>query len=224
MLNELKEANEYIRPKIGKADPLLREMKEFAKERHLPVMSIEVEKYLEFMVELNETEHILDIGTGIGYSAIVMLNACKKYEGTLTTIDIDREMIRLAGENFRRAGVDDRVFQIWGDGSEIKKTYGQLEYDFIYMDASREGYKTLEKLIILFEDSYRLLMDGGVVFIDNLMFNGYLYKRHPKSAKAVVRNLDRFIDYLYAEYPGFTLLPFGNGIGLIRKVPDNASF
>lgn len=208
MLEELKGANEYIVGKIVEKNPIILEMEKFALENNVPIVTKEVAKYLEFMVEMNNTTNILEIGTAIGYSGTLMLNASK--ESRLTTLEIDEIRYNQAKENFEKAGVSNRVTQILGDATkEIEKI--EEQFDFIFIDASKGQYRKF------FEDSYKLCKDGGFIFIDNIMFRGYLYKEYPKRFKTIVRKLDEFIDYLYAEHEGFTLLPFGDGIGLVRK-------
>lgn len=210
MLDELKSANEYIIGKIKEGNPVILEMEAFAEEHNVPIVTKEVAKYLEFMVDINETTNILEVGTAIGYSGTLMLNACEKYGGRLTTLEIDEERYKQAKENFERAGVSERVTQILGDATEEIEKLDE-KYDFIFIDASKGQYRKF------FDDSYKLLADGGMVFIDNIMFRGYLYKEYPKRFKTIVRKLDEFIDYLYAEHPGFTLMPFGDGVGLLRR-------
>lgn len=210
MLDELKDANEYIISKIVEKNPVILEMEAFAEEHNVPIVTKEVAKYLEFMVDINETTNILEVGTAIGYSGTLMLNSCEKYGGRLTTLEIDEERYNQARVNFEKAGVSERVTQILGDATqEIEKL--EEKFDFIFIDASKGQYKKF------FEDSYELLQEGGMIFIDNIMFRGYLYKEYPKRFKTIVRKLNEFIDYLYAEHPGFTLMPFGDGCGLVRK-------
>ncbi|MEG0398006.1 MAG: O-methyltransferase, partial [Cetobacterium sp.] len=91
---------------------------------------------------------------------------------------------------------------------EIKKL--DDVYDFVFIDASKGQYMEF------FKDSYKLLAPGGIIFIDNIMFRGYLYKEYPKRFKTIVKRLDSFIEYLYENH-NFVLLPFGDGIGLLKK-------
>jgi len=208
MLEELREANSYITSKIKETDSVILEMEKFAQEQNVPIVTKEVAEYLKFMVKMNKSKNILEIGTAIGYSGTIMAKAVEEYEGHLTTIEIDEERFNQAKENFVKAKVDN-VTLILGDGlEEIKKLQG--EFDFIFIDAAKGKYKEF------FEDSYKLLSKDGIIFIDNIMFRGYLYKEYPKRFKTIVRKLNEFIDYLYENYPGFTLLPFGDGIGLLQ--------
>ena len=84
-------------------------------------------------------------------------------------------------------------------------------YDFIFIDAAKGQYKKF------FEDSYKLLNKGGLVFIDNILFRGYLYKESPKRFKTIVKRLDEFIEYLYENFEDVTLLPISDGVMLVNK-------
>ena len=210
MLEELKEANGYVVGKIKEKDELILELEKYAAENNVPIVTKEVAEYLKFMVDMNRSQNILEVGTAIGYSGIIMARAAQKYGGKLTTIEIDEERYKEANINFEKAGLKN-VKTILGDaGEEIKKL--DEEFDFVFIDASKGHYREF------FDDSYKLLKKDGIIFIDNIMFRGYLYKEYPKRFKTIVRKLDEFITWLYEEFgESFVLLPFGDGIGLVRK-------
>lgn len=210
MLEELKEANGYVTGKIKEKDELILELEKYAAENNVPIVTKEVAEYLKFMVDMNKSQNILEVGTAIGYSGILMARAAQKYGGKLTTIEIDEERYKEANINFEKAGLDN-VRTILGDaGEEIKKL--NEEFDFVFIDASKGHYREF------FDDSYKLLKNDGIIFIDNIMFRGYLYKEYPKRFKTIVRKLDEFINWLYEEFgEKFVLLPFGDGIGLLKK-------
>ncbi|MCJ8342251.1 MAG: O-methyltransferase [Cetobacterium sp.] len=208
MLEELKEANEYIIGKIKEEDQLVLEMEEYAREHNVPIVTKEVAEYLKFMIDINKSKNILEVGTAIGYSGILMGTVAKKYNGKLVTIEIDEERYKLAQENFKKSGLDN-ITSILGDATEEIKKLDE-EFDFVFIDASKGHYMEF------FNDSYKLLKKDGIIFIDNIMFRGYLYKEYPKRFKTIVRRLDEFINYLYENY-NFTLVPFGDGIGLLKK-------
>lgn len=210
MLEELKEANEYIISKIKENDELILEMEKYASEYNVPIVTKEVAEYLKFIVKSNGIKNILEVGTAIGYSGILMAKEIEKNGGKLYTIEIDEERYNLAQENFKKSGLNN-IVSIKGDAvEEIKKI--DEKFDFVFIDASKGHYMEF------FEDSYKLLNKDGIIFIDNIMFRGYLYKEYPKRFKTIVRRLNEFIEYLYSRNGGeFVLLPFGDGIGLFRK-------
>lgn len=210
MLEELKEANEYIISKIKENDELILEMEKYAREYNVPIVTKEVAEYLKFIVKSNGIKNILEVGTAIGYSGILMAKEIEKNGGKLYTIEIDEERYNLAQENFKKSGLNN-IVSIKGDAvEEIKKI--DEKFDFVFIDASKGHYMEF------FEDSYKLLNKDGIIFIDNIMFRGYLYKEYPKRFKTIVRRLNEFIEYLYSRNGGeFVLLTFGDGIGLFRK-------
>nr|WP_241634861.1 O-methyltransferase [Fusobacterium gastrosuis] len=213
MLEELKEANEYIYSKIEKYKKhkieILNEIEEDARINAVPIIGREVAEYLKFLVSTNKNiKDILEIGTATAYSGITMLAEIQERDGSLTTIEIDETRFNTAKENFKKSKLNG-VNQILGDaGEEIKKL--NKKFDFVFIDAAKGQYK------IFFEDSFKLLNEDGIIFIDNIMFRGYLYRESPKRYKTIVKRLDEFIDYLYQNY-NFVLLPVSDGIGLIRK-------
>ena len=210
MLEELKEANKYIISKIKENDELILEMEKYASEYNVPIVTKEVAEYLKFIVKSNGIKNILEVGTAIGYSGILMAKEIEENGGKLYTIEIDEERYNLAQENFKKSGLNN-IVSIKGDAvEEIKKI--DEKFDFVFIDASKGHYMEF------FEDSYKLLNKDGIIFIDNIMFRGYLYKEYPKRFKTIVRRLNEFIEYLYSRDGGeFVLLPFGDGIGLFRK-------
>ena len=213
MLEELKEANEYIAGKIKEKDELILEMEAYAQEYNVPIVTKEVAEYLRFLVSSYKIKNILEIGTAIGYSGILMAKEIKENNGKLYTIEIDEERYNLAQENFKKSGLTN-IISIKGDALEEVKKINDT-FDFIFIDASKGHYMEF------FEDSYKLLNEGGIIFIDNIMFRGYLYKEYPKRFKTIVKRLDSFIDYLYKRDDRFVLLPFGDGVGLCFKEAKN---
>ena len=98
------------------------------------------------------------------------------------------------------------------DACEILKDLDE-KYDFIFIDAAKGKYLDFFKLC------YDKLNYGGLIFIDNILFRGYVCENeYPKRYKTIVKNLREFINYL-KKYD-FALLPFGDGIGLVRKEKD----
>lgn len=207
MLEELKEANEYIVGKIEETDSLILEMEAYATLHNVPIVTKEVAKYLEFTVRTYGIKNILEIGAAIGYSGTIMARECQKFGGKLTTIEIDEVRYNEAKVNFEKSGLEN-VSLHFGDALEVIPNLDET-YDFVFMDAAKGKYEAFFDLIL------PKMNKGGLIFIDNIMFRGYLYKEYPKRFKTIVRNLDKFIDRLYAQHD-FVLLPFGDGIGICR--------
>lgn len=210
MLEELREANEYIKGKIVEKDEHILEMEAYAEEHNVPIISKEVAAYLAFLVRERKPKHILEVGAAIGYSGIVMGRELEK-DSSLTTIEIDPERMELAKSNFEKAALEIKKLNlILGDAGEVIPELNDEKFDFIFIDAAKGQYRKF------FDDSYARLEEGGMIFVDNIMFRGYLYREYPARFKTIVKKLDEFITYLYANH-NFVLLPFGDGIGLVVK-------
>ena len=213
MLEELKEANEYISSKIDKYKSpnleLIKEIEKDAEINNVPIISKEIREYLKFIIRTNKNiKSILEVGTAIGYSGIIMSEEIQDRNGSLTTIEIDEDRFKIAKSNFEKSNLKG-IEPIFGDATEEIEKLNKI-FDFIFIDESNAQYKKF------FEDSYKLLNEGGIVFIDNILFRGYLYKESPKRFKTIVKRLDEFIDYLYGNF-NFVLLPISDGVGLIYK-------
>ncbi len=210
MLEELKDANKYITDKIIETDKLILEMEDYAQEHNVPIVTKEVAEYLKFIVQDKNIVNILEVGTAIGYSGILMANEIVKKDGKLYTIEIDDERFNIAQENIKKSKLNN-IISIKGDATEEINKINET-FDFVFIDASKGHYMKF------FEDSIKLLNKDGIIFIDNIMFRGYLYKEYPKRFKTIVKRLNEFIGSLYARNDGnFVLLPFGDGVGLFRK-------
>ena len=213
MLEELKEANSYISSKIDKyrsRSLLIKEIEEDAEINNVPIISKEIREYLKFIIKSNKNiKNMLEIGTATAYSGIIMAEEIQDRNGFLTTIEIDEDRFKIAKSNFEKANLKN-IEQILGDATEeIEKL--NKNYDFIFIEAAKGQYKKF------FEDSYKLLNKGGLVFIDNILFRGYLYKESPKRFKTIVKRLDEFIEYLYENFEDVTLLPISDGVMLVNK-------
>lgn len=206
MIEALSEINQYLYSKIKENDPLLLSLEEYAKEYSVPIITKEVAEFLKMLLRIKKCDNALEVGTAIGYSGIYI---AREISGELTTLEIDRERFYQAEENFKKAKLTN-VHQILGDATEeIQKLEGS--FDFVFIDASKGQYQRF------FEDIYPKLTPGGIILIDNILFRSYVCREEiPKRYKTLVKRLDTFIDFLYENH-SFSLLPFGDGIGLVQK-------
>lgn len=199
MIENFLEASIYARELFIDDEEIL-SIKEKALDDNVPIITDEVLAYMIYMIKLLKPKNGLEIGTAVGYSTYYL----SKYMKT-TTIEIDEERYNIAKENLKGRNVD----MYLGDALEVLPNIDQ-KFDFIFIDAAKGKYKDFFNLC------YEKLSDNGLVFIDNLLFRGYVTgDEYPKRYKTIVRNLKEFVKYL-KKY-NFVLLPFGDGVGLVRK-------
>lgn len=180
----------------------------------VPIIRKEMGNLLKVLLQLVQPERILEVGTAVGYSSILMSENMPK-GCTITTIEKYEKRIPVAKSNFELAGVTDKITLIEGDAiEEMQKLEG--EYDFIFMDAAKGQY------INFLPEVMRLLSVGGLLISDNVLQEGDIVE----SRYAVVRRNrtihTRMRDYLYTlthmEELETSIVPIGDGITLSVRV------
>lgn len=193
--------------------PFLDELEKYALETEVPIIRKEMQSFLRFLLALKQPMKILEVGTAIGFSALLM----SEYAPVgchITTIEKYEKRIPLAKENFRRAGKEGNITLIEGDAIEVLQSLEE-EYDLIFMDAAKGQY------INFLPDIMRLLPKGGLLVSDNVLQDGDIIE----SRFAVTRRNrtihTRMRDYLYELKHHLeletTILALGDGVTLSVK-------
>lgn len=214
--------NERITAYINSLDtgnsPVVNCIRREALNDNVPIIREECENLLKVMLRLKRPEHILEVGTAVGYSALLMSENMPE-NCHITTIEKYEKRIPVAKANFARAGKADKITLLEGDAAELlAKLKGP--YDFIFMDAAKGQYMTF------FKDVMRLLPCGGILISDNVLQNGDIIE----SRFAVTRRNRtihaRMREYLYTlthhEELRTTILPIGDGMAVSIKGGNNA--
>ena len=193
--------------------PYLHELEKYAKKTNVPIIRPQMQSMLKFLMEFQKPETILEVGTAIGFSALLMSEYAPK--GThITTIEKYEKRIPLAKENFKKAGKEEAITLLEGDAIEILKTL-EGPYDCIFMDAAKGQY------IHFFPEILRLLPKRGLLISDNILQDGDIIE-----SKFAVTRRDRTIhkrmrEYLYTlthdEALETVILPIADGITLSVK-------
>ena len=198
--------------------PLLTRIEEEAHRDFVPVIRKETQNLLKLLLAMNCPKSILEVGTAIGFSAILM-EEYNPVECTITTIENYTKRIPIAKENFLRAGKQDVIELIEGDAALIMKELSG-PYDFIFVDAAKGQY------ICFLQEIMRLLAPGGVLVSDNVLQDGDIIE----SRFAVTRRNrtihKRMREYLYelTHMEGLTtsVLPLGDGVTVSVKRKDGS--
>jgi len=117
-------------------------------------------QFLNLLVHVTEAQRVLEIGTFRGYSGIWMGIGLEQTGGKLMTVEIDPRRVKEAGDNFRRAGLADRVEIIQGDGHRVAE---QVEgpFDMVFLDAEKGNE------VSYFEKLFPKLRPGGFLVLHN---------------------------------------------------------
>jgi predicted O-methyltransferase YrrM len=202
----------YISSFRKEPDELVVEMEEFAKTNDVPILSWQSAEFIEQLVMMINPKRSLEIGTAIAYTTIRIARNLKK-KSIIHTIELSEDNIESAKEFMERSGVGDRIKLIEGDALSVMPRL-KKKYDFIFLDADKEDYKRL------FDYSMVLLKRGGVILVDNLLWQGYVAaSKVPLKYKTTTKSIREF-NKIFIEQPNLrtTILPIGDGLGLgIKK-------
>lgn len=188
--------------------PILEQIEQEAIEAYVPIIRKEMQQFLKMLLVVKRPLRILEVGTAVGFSAILMA----EYDPVhceITTIENYEKRIPIARENFKRAGKEKQITLLEGDATEVLKTLEE-PYDFIFMDAAKGQY------IHFLPDIIRLLGEQGVLVSDNVLQDGTIIE-----SRFVVTRRNRTIhkrmrDYLYElthrDDLVTAVLPIGDGI------------
>ena len=168
------------------------------------------------MLEIKRPVKILEIGTAVGFSAILM-GKYSPEECRITTIENYEKRIPIARANFARAGMEQKIMLLEGDALEIMKGMpDDAGFDFVFMDAAKGQYPAY------LEQVMRFLVPGGILITDNVLQDGDIIE-----SRFAVERRDRTIhsrmrEYLYTlkHHPELetSILPLGDGVALsVRK-------
>ncbi len=190
-------------------------LERYAKETNVPIIRPQMQSLLRLLVTWGRPVQILEVGTAIGFSALMMSEYAPK-GCHITTIEKYEKRIPLAKENFEKAGKSDCITLLEGDAAEILASMKQDgAFDLIFMDAAKGQY------IHFLPDIRRLLSPTGLLVSDNILQDGELME----SKYAVIRRNrtihNRMRAYLYelthCEELETTILPIADGVALSAK-------
>lgn len=196
---------------------ILDEIEKEAIDTYVPIIRKEMQSFLKLLLAIKKPARILEVGTAVGFSAILMAEY-NPVNCEITTIENYEKRIPIARENFKRAGKDGMITLLEGDAAEVLKTLNE-PYDFIFMDAAKGQY------IHFLPEILRLLAEDGVLVSDNVLQDGDIIE----SRFAVTRRNrtihKRMRDYLYElthhENLVTSVLPIGDGITVSTRKGRN---
>ena len=204
----------YINSLEKENSPVLEEIEKEARKDGVPIIRKEMESFLRVMLSIKKPMRILELGTAVGYSAILMSEYIDE-KGQIITIENYDKRIPIAKENIKKAGRENVIKLLEGDAMEIMPTLESDQFDFVFMDAAKAQY------IHFLPEVLRLMKKDGVLITDNVLQEGDLIQ-----SKYVVRRRDRTIHKRMREYlevvknhPQLetTIVPIGDGITMSVK-------
>ncbi len=156
-------------------------------EDDIPIIRKRTRNLLGFIIRSGHPGNILEIGTGVGFSAVYMSELADK-DTCITTVEKDKSRFEKACNNIKIANKEKSIIPILGDAAHILKGLEQ-KFDLIFMDAAKGQY------VNFLDDVLRLLSDDGVLFSDNVLRDGDILE-----SRYALRRRDRTIHSRMREY------------------------
>ncbi|MBP2031571.1 putative O-methyltransferase YrrM [Clostridium algifaecis] len=201
--------DEYIQSLIGEHSGVLKFLEDYAKENSVPIIHREIARFLELMINIKKPASILELGTAIGYSSILM-SLSSKNKSHITTIERDLNMVKLAKSNIKKYGFQDNINVIQGDClEELAKLNSR--YDIIFIDAGKGHYNHF------LPHCLRLLEENGIIIADNALFRGMVASDnlviHRKIT--IVKRMRKYLELVSDNQKFITsIIPMGDGISV----------
>ncbi len=206
-----KKVTEYIEDFGGIQE--LQDLELYAKENYVPIVMKDAARFLGFMIAANKPQAILELGTAIGYSALVM---AMYGDGQITSVERDEAMQNIALDNIKKKGYENRIHVVLDDCAAFLKKSDQV-YDFIFMDAGKSHYREYLDL------SLPRLSQEGMILCDNVLYKGLVAEEEvARKHRTNIVNLKDFIRYVHErEDLVVSLLSISDGMLLIRRKNKN---
>ena len=164
---------------------VIQDMERYAEANNVPIIERDSIIFIDKYIKLNGVKKVLEIGTAIGYSAILM--ACASNDVEITTIERDEKRYKEALKNIRACGMDKRIDVVFDDALDVN--LAGYKYDLIFIDAAKG------QNIKFFEKFKNYLNDGGIIITDNVNFHGLVKNPERIESKNVRQLVDKIIEY-----------------------------
>ena len=196
---------------VGDNYKIIKEIKKEAKENKVPIMEDDGIDFLTTFIIKHQIKNVLEIGTAVGYSAIMMALANPKVK--ITSIERDEKRYLEAVKNIKKLGLENRITLLFRDALTVKS---QDTIDLVFIDAAKA------QNIKFFELFSRNLQDGGYIITDNMYFHGLVEKNEKEieshNVRGIVRKIKEYINFLKEnEDYETTIMPIGDGIAVSKK-------
>ena len=210
-------SRDYLHSLESSQGVLLDTIETEALEAYVPIIKRETASLLRTMVAALKPARILEIGTAVGYSALLMCQAMPR-ECHITTIEKYGKRIPVARRNFKKAGEEGRITLLEGDADVLLKELEGRSFDLVFMDAAKGQY--LHWLPMILE----LMPEGGVLISDNVLQDGDIVESRfavERRNRTIHSRMRRYL-YELKHRKGLetAIIPIGDGVAVSTKYTE----
>ena len=208
---------DYLHSLESSQGVLLDTIEKEALEAYVPIIKRETASLLRTMVAALKPARILEIGTAVGYSALLMCQAMPR-ECHITTIEKYGKRIPVARRNFKKAGEEGRITLLEGDADVLLKELEGRSFDLVFMDAAKGQYLNWLPMIL------ELMPEGGVLISDNVLQDGDIVESRfavERRNRTIHSRMRRYL-YELKHRKGLetAIIPIGDGVAVSTKYTE----
>ncbi len=196
----------------GKDPDYLEELRQYGEENKVPIVHREVGELMKTMIKIYKPKRILEIGTAIGYSSILMASVSSE-DVVIKTIEIREDMKEIADANIEKYGFDKNIEVLLGDAAVVLDQLDE-KFDMVFIDAAKGQYiKYLEKALPLMEEE-ALIISDNILYKAMIADDSLVVRRK----KTIVTRIRRYLDILTStENLTTSVIPIGDGVAITYK-------
>ena len=205
---------EYLDSLVPQKGEFLTELRRVSslEKSYAPIVQKQTEQLLITMLRLKKPRRVLEIGSAVGYSAILMADNLPD-ESRIITVERYKKHADIAVDNIFKAGYEGKIRLIEGEAAEVLHWLDGT-FDFVFLDAAKGQY------IEFLPDILRLLENGGVLFSDNILFKGMLEDEDKVIRRkiTIVKRLKMYLEEIMSnENLTTSIIPIGDGVAISVK-------
>ena len=190
--------------------PYLQEIEKEAIDNFVPIIRKDTQDFMKWMMQTIQPENILEVGTAVGFSALLMASYSPK-PCHITTIENYEPRIPIAKENFKRGKKEECITLLEGDAMEILPTLTD-SYDFIFMDAAKGQYPAFLPFL------KEWMHSGSILVTDNILQEGDLLESHyaiERRNRTIHKRMREYLQLLTQDEDFVcSILPVGDGLAV----------
>lgn len=206
---------DYLHSLESSQGMLLDTIEKEALEAYVPIIKRETASLLRTMVAALKPARILEIGTAVGYSALLMCQAMPR-ECHITTIEKYGKRIPVARRNFKKAGEEGRITLLEGDADVLLKELEGRSFDLVFMDAAKGQYLHWLPLLL------KVMPVGAVLISDNVLQDGDIVESRFAVQRRNRTIHSRMREYLHTlkhmEELETAVIPIGDGVTISTRI------
>ena len=206
---------DYLHSLESSQGVLLDTIEKEALEAYVPIIKRETASLLRTMVAALKPARIMEIGTAVGYSALLMCQAMPR-ECHITTIEKYGKRIPVARRNFKKAGEEGRITLLEGDADVLLKELEGRSFDLVFMDAAKGQYLHWLPLLL------KVMPVGAVLISDNVLQDGDIVESRFAVQRRNRTIHSRMREYLHTlkhmEELETAVIPIGDGVTISTRI------